>query len=51
VKITVDRDSREATVDFTGTSRTAAEQLQRAPPVTRAAVLYVLPGDGGKTSR
>jgi N-methylhydantoinase B/oxoprolinase/acetone carboxylase alpha subunit len=30
VKITVDREKREATVDFTGTSP-AAEQLQRAP--------------------
>jgi N-methylhydantoinase B/oxoprolinase/acetone carboxylase alpha subunit len=30
VKISVDRDKREATVDFTGTSDAEAEQLQRA---------------------
>jgi 5-oxoprolinase (ATP-hydrolysing) len=30
VKITVDRDKREATVDFTGTSPQQPEQFQRA---------------------
>ncbi len=30
VKITVDREKREATVDFTGTSTVDGEQLQRA---------------------
>ena len=39
VKITVDREKREATVDFTGTSP-AAEQFQRAGAGARAAVLY-----------
>ncbi len=41
VKITVDRDKREATVDFTGTSEQRADNFNAPAPVTRAAVLYV----------
>jgi 5-oxoprolinase (ATP-hydrolysing) len=41
VKITVDRDKREATVDFTGTSPSVRKNNFNAPePVARAAVLY-----------
>ncbi len=40
VKITVDRDKREATVDFTGTSPEQATNFNAPEPVTRAAVLY-----------
>ncbi|MBD9444061.1 hydantoinase B/oxoprolinase family protein [Rhizobium sp. RHZ01] len=40
VKITVDRQSREATVDFTGTSAVQANNFNAPEPVTRAAVLY-----------
>ncbi|PQO23184.1 5-oxoprolinase [Rhodobacteraceae bacterium WD3A24] len=40
VKITVDRDAREAVVDFTGTSEAAANNFNAPEPVTRAAVLY-----------
>ncbi|WP_374629696.1 hydantoinase B/oxoprolinase family protein [Pannonibacter indicus] len=40
VKITVDKDKREATVDFTGTSPVAANNFNAPEPVTRAAVLY-----------
>ncbi|MGE3367097.1 MAG: hydantoinase B/oxoprolinase family protein, partial [Rhizobiaceae bacterium] len=40
VKITVDRDKREATVDFTGTSLVMANNFNAPEPVTRAAVLY-----------
>jgi len=40
VKITVDRDAREATVDFTGTSEAMANNFNAPEPVTRAAVLY-----------
>ncbi|MEH0076321.1 hydantoinase B/oxoprolinase family protein [Pannonibacter sp. Pt2] len=40
VKITVDKDRREATVDFTGTSPVAANNFNAPEPVTRAAVLY-----------
>ncbi|MFD1880931.1 hydantoinase B/oxoprolinase family protein [Paracoccus pacificus] len=40
VKITVDRDAREATVDFTGTSDAIANNFNAPEPVTRAAVLY-----------
>ncbi|MCT8996861.1 hydantoinase B/oxoprolinase family protein [Chelativorans intermedius] len=40
VKITVDRDKREATVDFTGTSKVAKNNFNAPEPVTRAAVLY-----------
>ncbi|MFP4304455.1 MAG: hydantoinase B/oxoprolinase family protein [Rhodosalinus sp.] len=41
VKITVDREAGEATVDFTGTSEAAANNFNAPEPVTRAAVLYV----------
>ena len=41
VKITVDRERREATVDFTGTSDQRADNFNAPEPVTRAAVLYV----------
>ncbi|MFP4450647.1 MAG: hydantoinase B/oxoprolinase family protein [Rhodosalinus sp.] len=41
VKITVDREAGEATVDFTGTSKAAANNFNAPEPVTRAAVLYV----------
>jgi 5-oxoprolinase (ATP-hydrolysing) len=41
VKITVDRDSREAIIDFTGTSEVEANNFNAPEPVTRAAVLYV----------
>ncbi len=40
VKITVDRQKREATVDFTGTSPVQANNFNAPEPVTRAAVLY-----------
>ncbi|TMV76703.1 5-oxoprolinase, partial [Thioclava sp. BHET1] len=40
VKITVDREKREATVDFTGTSMVEANNFNAPEPVTRAAVLY-----------
>ena len=41
VKITVDKNKREATVDFTGTSPQQASNFNAPEPVTRAAVLYV----------
>ncbi|MGB7288238.1 MAG: hydantoinase B/oxoprolinase family protein [Salaquimonas sp.] len=41
VKITVDKEKREATVDFTGTSDIAKNNFNAPEPVTRAAVLYV----------
>ncbi len=41
VKITVDREAREATVDFTGTSEAQTNNFNAPAPVTRAAVLYV----------
>ncbi len=41
VKISVDRESREATVDFTGTSPQRSDNFNAPEPVTRAAVLYV----------
>ena len=41
VKITVDKDKREATVDFTGTSPQQNTNFNAPEPVTRAAVLYV----------
>ncbi len=40
VKITVDREKREATVDFTGTSPVQSTNFNAPEPVTRAAVLY-----------
>jgi len=41
VRISVDRERREATVDFTGTSEQRADNFNAPAPVTRAAVLYV----------
>ncbi len=41
VKITVDRQKREATVDFTGTSPAMDNNFNAPEPVARAAVLYV----------
>ncbi|MGO4869772.1 MAG: hydantoinase B/oxoprolinase family protein, partial [Roseiarcus sp.] len=41
VKITVDREKREATVDFTGTSPQQPNNFNAPEPVARAAVLYV----------
>ena len=41
VKITVDKEKREATVDFTGTSPQQPTNFNAPEPVTRAAVLYV----------
>jgi 5-oxoprolinase (ATP-hydrolysing) len=41
VAISVDRQKREATVDFTGTSPQQGDNFNAPEPVTRAAVLYV----------
>jgi 5-oxoprolinase (ATP-hydrolysing) len=41
VKISVDKEKREATVDFTGTSPQQPSNFNAPEPVTRAAVLYV----------
>jgi 5-oxoprolinase (ATP-hydrolysing) len=41
VKINVDKDKREATVDFTGTSPQQNTNFNAPEPVARAAVLYV----------
>ncbi|HEY5379524.1 MAG TPA: hydantoinase B/oxoprolinase family protein, partial [Pseudolabrys sp.] len=41
VKITVDKQKREATVNFTGTSPQQPNNFNAPEPVTRAAVLYV----------
>jgi 5-oxoprolinase (ATP-hydrolysing) len=41
VKIAVDKEKREATVDFTGTSPQQPTNFNAPEPVTRAAVLYV----------
>ncbi|MBB3660378.1 5-oxoprolinase (ATP-hydrolyzing) [Rhizobium sp. BK650] len=41
VKISIDREKREATVDFTGTSQQRPDNFNAPAPVTRAAVLYV----------
>ena len=41
VQITVDRERREAVVDFTGTSPQRADNFNAPGPVTQAAVLYV----------
>ena len=41
VRITVDKERREATVDFTGTSPQQPTNFNAPEPVTRAAVLYV----------
>jgi 5-oxoprolinase (ATP-hydrolysing) len=41
VRITVDKERREATVDFSGTSPQQGSNFNAPAPVTRAAVLYV----------
>ena len=41
VKVTVDRENREATIDFTGTSPIEKNNFNAPEPVCRAAVLYV----------
>ena len=41
VRITVDRQSRSATVDFTGTGPQSPDNFNAPPAVTRAVVLYV----------
>jgi 5-oxoprolinase (ATP-hydrolysing) len=41
VQLSVDRQKREATVDFTGTSPQQKNNFNAPEPVTRAAVLYV----------
>ena len=41
VKITIDKKTRQATVDFTGTSEMKKNNFNAPQPVTRAAVLYV----------
>ena len=41
VKISIDKTRREATVDFTGTSKMQDNNFNAPEPVTRAAVLYV----------
>lgn len=41
VRISVDKNKREATVDFTGTSSVQENNFNAPQPVTRAAVLYV----------
>ena len=41
VEISVDRENRKVTVDFTGTSAQRADNFNAPEPVTRAAVLYV----------
>jgi len=40
VRITVDREKREATIDFTGTSNVEKNNFNAPEPVARAAVLY-----------
>ncbi len=40
VKITVDKEKREATIDFTGTTGVKANNFNAPEPVTRAAILY-----------
>ena len=41
VAITIDRDARRATIDFTGTSKQHTENFNAPLAVTKAAVLYV----------
>lgn len=40
VKITIDKESRSAIVDFTGTSKQQADNFNAPEPITLAAVLY-----------
>ncbi len=41
VRVTIDRERRSATVDFTGTGPQRADNFNAPPAVTRAVVLYV----------
>ncbi|MGH6761118.1 MAG: hydantoinase B/oxoprolinase family protein [Phyllobacterium sp.] len=41
VRVTIDKEKREATVDFSGTSAQRPDNFNAPEPVTRAAVLYV----------
>lgn len=41
VEITIDRESRSAVIDFSGTSQAREDNFNAPEPVTRAAVLYV----------
>ncbi|WP_262817691.1 hydantoinase B/oxoprolinase family protein, partial [Enterobacter cloacae] len=41
MRVTIDKEKREATVDFTGTSEQRSDNFNAPEPVTRAAVLYV----------
>jgi 5-oxoprolinase (ATP-hydrolysing) len=41
VRVTIDRDQRSATVDFTGTGPQRGDNFNAPPAVTRAVVLYV----------
>jgi 5-oxoprolinase (ATP-hydrolysing) len=40
VKLSIDKESRSATLDFTGTSNQQSDNFNAPEPVTRAAVLY-----------
>jgi 5-oxoprolinase (ATP-hydrolysing) len=42
VAVSIDRDSRSATIDFTGTSAQLVDNFNAPLPVVRAAVLYVV---------
>jgi 5-oxoprolinase (ATP-hydrolysing) len=42
VAVTIDRDARGATIDFTGTSAQLSDNFNAPLPVVRAAVLYVV---------
>ncbi|HET6524506.1 hydantoinase B/oxoprolinase family protein [Sphingopyxis sp.] len=42
VAVTVDREARDVTIDFTGSSATLPDNFNAPMPVVRAAVLYVL---------
>lgn len=42
VRVTVDREARGVTIDFSGTSATLSDNFNAPLPVVRAAVLYVL---------
>ncbi len=42
VAITIDRETRSATLDFTGTSAQSPDNFNAPPAVTRAVVLYVM---------
>ena len=40
--MTIDREARHVTIDFTGSSATLPDNFNAPTPVVRAAVLYVL---------